>query len=83
MSFEIIRNDITKMSIDVIVYAANTALKMGGGVCGAIFSVAGADKLQTECDSIGKCNVGESVITEDYDLPAKHIIHSGFTRRGV
>lgn len=61
MPLEIIRNDITKLSVDAIVNAANTALKMGGGVCGAIFSAAGAEKLQAECKSIGTCQVGEAV----------------------
>jgi O-acetyl-ADP-ribose deacetylase (regulator of RNase III) len=64
------------MPVDAIVNAANTALKMGGGVCGAIFSNAGAEKLQEECDSIGKCNVGEAVITSGYSLPARYIIHT-------
>lgn len=76
MPLEIMRNDLTKMKVDAIVNAANTSLKMGGGVCGAIFSGAGVEKLQAECDSIGGCNVGEAVITSGYDLPAKHIIHA-------
>lgn len=54
MPMIIIRNDITKMKIDTIVNPANTALKMGGGVCGAIFSAAGAEKLQEECDIVGR-----------------------------
>lgn len=76
MPMLIIRNDITKMKIDTIVNAANTALKMGGGVCGSIFSAAGYEKLQEECDIIGKCNVGDAVITSGYSLPAKYIIHT-------
>jgi O-acetyl-ADP-ribose deacetylase len=76
MPMKIIRNDITKMPVDAVVNAANTALKMGGGVCGAIFSAAGAQELQEECDSIGKCNVGEAVLTSGYNLPAKYIIHT-------
>ena len=76
MPFKIVRNDITKMSVDVIVNAANISLKKGGGVCGAIFEVAGADELQAECDAIGGCMTGEAVLTKGYKLPAKHIIHT-------
>ncbi len=76
MPLQIIRNDITKMDVDVIVNAANSALKMGGGVCGAIFNAAGARELQAECDSIGGCDTGNAVITKGYKLPAKHIIHT-------
>ena len=76
MPFKIIRNDITKMKTDAIVNAANTNLQMGGGVCGAIFNAAGPEKLQKECNSIGKINVGEAVITGGYKLDAKYIIHT-------
>lgn len=76
MPFEIVRNDITKMQVDAIVNAANSALKAGGGVCGAIFKAAGSKELQQECDKIGGCKVGESVITKGYNLFAKYIIHS-------
>ena len=76
MPLQIVRNDITKMEVDVIVNAANTALQKGGGVCGSIFAAAGADKLQAECDRIGGCKVGEAVITSGYELPAKYIIHT-------
>lgn len=76
MPLEIIRNDITKMHVDAIVNAANSRLMQGGGVCGAIFSAAGAAKLRLECDRIGFCEVGSAVITGGYALPAKYIIHT-------
>jgi len=74
--FEIIIGDITKLKTDAIVNAANSALKRGGGVCGAIFTAAGADELQRECDKLGECRTGEAVITKGYNLPAKYIIHT-------
>lgn len=76
MPLELIRNDITKMKVDAIVNAANTALQRGGGVCGAIFSAAGAAELQAACNKIGGCKVGEAVITPGFNLPAKYIIHT-------
>lgn len=53
MSLKIIQNDIIKLQVDATANAANVNLKRGGGVCGAIFSIAGADKLQEECNRIG------------------------------
>jgi len=76
MPLEIVRNDITKMNVEAVVNAANTALTMGGGVCGAIFRAASAGELQEACDEIGGCNVGEAVITDGFKLNAKFIIHT-------
>lgn len=76
MPLEIVRNDITKMKVDAIINAANSRLEQGGGVCGAIFEVAGADKLRAESSRIGHCDVGSAVITGGYDLPARIIIHT-------
>lgn len=76
MPLDIVRNDITKMQVDAIVNAANSALKMGGGVCGAIFHGAGPKELQHECAQIGSCQPGQAVITRGYRLPAKYIIHT-------
>ncbi len=76
MPLKIIRNDITKMKVDAIVNAANSRLQQGGGVCGAIFAAAGAEKLQAECDTIGFCPIGAAVITGGYQLDVRHIIHA-------
>ncbi|NHC43198.1 macro domain-containing protein [Bacillus sp. MM2020_1] len=76
MPLEIVRHDITKMKVDAIVNAANTSLKMGGGVCGAIFRAAGVDELQDACDKMGDCKVGEAVLTDGFHLEAKYIIHT-------
>lgn len=76
LPLEIVRNDITKMQVDIIVNAANISLQMGGGVCGAIFQAAGAEQLQKACNEIGECPVGEAVITDGFQLQVKHIIHT-------
>lgn len=76
MPLEIVRNDITTMQVDAIVNAANTALQMGGGVCGAIFNAAGATELQAACNEIGECPVGEAVLTDGFQLQASNIIHT-------
>lgn len=76
MPLEIVRNDITTMQVDVIVNAANSALQMGGGVCGAIFNAAGATELQAACDEIGECPPGEAVLSDGFRLQAKKIIHT-------
>lgn len=49
MPFSVTHQDITGMHVDAIVNAANTDLMMGGGVCGAIFRAAGANRMQTAC----------------------------------
>lgn len=76
MPFEVVRNDITLMEVDAIVNAANTRLRAGGGVCGAIFARAGREKLQAACDETGYCAEGEAVITPGFNLLARHVIHT-------
>lgn len=76
MPFTIIRNDISKLRVDAIVNAANINLQMGGGVCGAIFKAAGADRLQAACNNLTPIKTGEAVITQGFNLPAKYIIHT-------
>ena len=70
------RVGITDWKVDVIVNAANSSLKAGGGVCGAIFSAAGYMELQEACDEIGHCDTGKAVITPGFNSKAKYIIHA-------
>ena len=76
MPLSIVRQDITKMKVDAIVNAANTNLLMGGSVCGAIFTAAGAKELQTACDKVAPIKTGEAVITPGFALPCKFVIHT-------
>ena len=75
-SINIRKISITELEVDAVVNAANSALMMGGGVCGAIFRAAGAAKLQAACFKIGGCKTGDAVITPGFNLPAKHVIHA-------
>ena len=76
MPLNIVHGDITKMNVDAIVNAANSHLQMGGGVCGAIFSAAGARELQAACDKLAPVDTGAAVITEGFALPAEYVIHT-------
>jgi O-acetyl-ADP-ribose deacetylase (regulator of RNase III) len=72
---EIHAGDITKLTVDAIVNAANAQLRPGGGVCGAIHRAAGRN-LREACARIGGCPTGQSVHTEGFDLKAKFVIHT-------
>ena len=50
------KQSITEMDVDCIANAANSQLRHGGGVCGAIFAAAGARELQAACDALGHNN---------------------------
>lgn len=79
---ELMTGDITKLTTDVIVNAANGSLLGGGGVDGAIHRAAGEGLLK-ECKQIRQDELqgddlptGQVVMTKGYQLPSKYVIHT-------
>jgi O-acetyl-ADP-ribose deacetylase (regulator of RNase III) len=72
---KLVKGDITDLDVDAIVNPANSALQLGGGVAGRIRQV-GGEIIQEECNKLGKCPLGEAVVTSGGKLKAKYVIHA-------
>jgi O-acetyl-ADP-ribose deacetylase (regulator of RNase III) len=73
--------DLTAQEVDAVVNAANTQLKLGSGVAGAIRE-RGGPSIQAQCDSHGPIALGEAAVTGAGDLPARHVIHAAAMEPG-
>lgn len=71
----VVRGDITALDVDAVVNAANSGLRGGGGVDGAIHRAAGPELLDA-CRVMGGCPTGEVRVTLGFRLKAKHVIHA-------
>lgn len=80
-SLQLVKGDITERKVDVIVNAANSYLKHGSGVAGAIVRK-GGHVIQEESDKIGFVLVGLAVMTTAGRLPCKAVIHTVGPRMG-
>lgn len=72
---EVLEADVTKLDVDAVANAANTDLKHGGGVAGAIVR-AGGRVIQDESDGKAPIGLGEAVETGAGELPSKWVIHA-------
>jgi O-acetyl-ADP-ribose deacetylase len=75
------QGDITQLDVDAIANAANTDLKHGGGVAGAI-ARAGGPEIQEQSDRLAPIELGEAVATEAGGLPSKWVIHAATMHLG-
>ena len=78
---EVVAADVTKLEVDAIANAANTQLRHGGGVAGAI-SRAGGPEVQRESDARAPIELGEAVETTAGNMPAQWVIHAATMELG-
>jgi O-acetyl-ADP-ribose deacetylase (regulator of RNase III) len=76
MRIELVRGDITREAVDAVVTAANSGLRGGGGVDGAVHAAAGP-QLLAACRPLAPCPAGSAVVTPAFDLaPVRWVIHA-------
>ena len=75
MKIELHLGDITQLSVDAIVNAANESLLGGGGVDGAIHAAAGPQLLEAS-RALAPCPAGEARLTAGFQLQARYVIHT-------
>jgi O-acetyl-ADP-ribose deacetylase len=80
-AIEVLEGDITRLEVDAIANAANTDLKHGGGVAGAI-SRAGGPDVQRESDARAPIGLGEAVDTTAGEMPCRWVIHAATMELG-
>lgn len=78
---EVLSADITELEVDAIANAANTQLRHGGGVAGAI-SRAGGPSIQRESDELAPIRLGEAVATGAGKMPSRWVIHAATMHPG-
>jgi O-acetyl-ADP-ribose deacetylase (regulator of RNase III) len=78
---EVAQADITKLEVDAIANAANTELRHGGGVAGAI-SRAGGREVQAESDRAAPIGLGDAVETTAGEMPCRWVIHAATMELG-
>jgi O-acetyl-ADP-ribose deacetylase (regulator of RNase III) len=78
---EVQQADITKLEVDAIANAANTELRHGGGVAGAI-SRAGGPAVQAESAERAPIGLGEAVETTAGEMPCRWVIHAATMELG-
>ncbi len=75
-TMRLLAGDITQVSVDVVVNAANSALAGGSGVDGAIHAAAGPSVMAELRERSAGCPTGSAVLTGGGDLPARFIVHA-------
>lgn len=81
MDFDVVQGDIAACEVDAVVNAANTGLRMGAGVAGALREV-GGEALNDAAVAAGPIGRGEAIATDGYGLAARHVVHAAAMEPG-